>query len=99
MTTYQAFMRDARAESNADSTRVRAAFDAMYECCKQQTGLEGPAEAVVDAALRALPLSADDKDKVREFCSWALHVAPREPLALSPADALALAIRVHDSLR
>ncbi|MDQ0627267.1 hypothetical protein [Paraburkholderia graminis] len=97
MATYEAFMRDARAEANTDSTRVRAAFDAMYECCRQKTGLAGPAEAVVDAALHVLTLSSADKGKMRDLCTWALHVAPLEPLPLSPDAALALALRVHES--
>ncbi len=97
MTSYEAFMRDARAEANTASTRVRAAFDAIYECCRQESGLPGPAEAVVDAALRAMHLSEADKGKVRELCGWALRVAPREALPLSPDAALALALRVHAS--
>jgi DNA-directed RNA polymerase specialized sigma24 family protein len=97
MTTYEAFMRDARAESNADSTRVRAAFDAMYECCRRMTALQGPAESVVSTALFTLLLSADDKDKVRELCTWALHAAPLGPLPLRPGAAVALALRVHGS--
>lgn len=98
MTSYEAFMRDAREEANTASTRVSAAFGAVLECCKQKTGLPSPAEAVVDTALRALTLSADDKDKVRELCGWALHVAPLEPLPLRPDAALVLALRVHDCL-
>ena len=99
MTTYEAFMRDARAEANSDSTRVRAAFDAVLECCKQITKLRGPAEGVVSAALLTLPLSEDDIYQVRELCRWALQVAPREPLPLRPDAAVVLALRVHESLR
>ena len=96
--TYEAFMRNARAEANTDSTRVRAAFDAILECCKRKTGLLGTAETIVDSALLTLPLSADDKAKVRELCSWTLHVAPLEPPPLRPDAALVLALRVHDCL-
>lgn len=97
MATCEAFMRDARAEENGASTRVRAAFDAVLQCCKQQTGLDGPAEAVVDAALLTLPLSSADNAHLRELCRWALHVAPLEPMPLRPDAALALALRVHKS--
>jgi hypothetical protein len=33
--SYEAFIRDARDESLTASTRVRAAFDAMYACFAQ----------------------------------------------------------------
>jgi len=92
-------MRDARAEANSDSTRVRAAFDAVLECCKRKTGLPGPAEAVVDAALSDLTLSSAEIGRVRELCAWALHVAPLEPLPLSPDAAVALAFRLHKGSR
>jgi hypothetical protein len=91
--THEAFIRDARAEANTASTRVRAAFNAIYECCRQKEGLLDPAEALIDAALLGLTLTSADKGKIRELCSWALHVAPLEPLPLSPDEALALALR------
>jgi len=99
MTTSEVFMRDARAEANAASTRVRAAFDAVLECSKRKTGLPGPAEAVIDTALRNLILSPADKGGVRELCTWVLHVAPLGPLPLSPDAAVDLALRFHDSSR
>ncbi|TCF98351.1 hypothetical protein BZM26_25860 [Paraburkholderia strydomiana] len=92
--TYEALIPDALAEANTDSTRVRAAFDAIFECCKT-TGVPGSPEVTVDTALCTLRLSADDKDKVRQLCRWAIHVAPLGPLPLNPDAAIALALRAH----
>ena len=94
--TYEALMRDARREANTHSTRVRAAFGAVLECCKRKTGLPGTAEVVIDTALLALDLSDGDNAHLRELCGWALHAAPFDP-PLSATNAIELAVRVHSA--
>lgn len=84
---YDHLIADARDAELTSSTRVRAAFDAIY-CCSPQ--LESLAQS-----LAALGLNADDVSLVSRLADWVLHVAPRGPLPMSPSDAVALAERVH----
>lgn len=89
---YEDLLRDARNEALTASTRVHAAFDAIYTCCTaQQTG-------TVEQALATLELNAGDAALVSKLANWVLHVAPLEPLPMSPDEAIALAQRVHNEL-
>ncbi|MDD1790154.1 hypothetical protein [Burkholderia gladioli] len=104
--SYEELMRDARDESLTLSTRVRAAFDALYACCLRLADTDGIpsdngtlfARSVVERALTTLRLSADDAALVSKLAGWVLHVAPLGPLPMSPEEAVALAERVHDML-
>lgn len=84
---YEELMRDAHNQALMASTRVHAAFDAIYCCC--------PPAGTLDEALGALDLSPPDKVLVISLRDWVQHVAPLEPLPISPAQAIALAERVH----
>jgi hypothetical protein len=84
---YENLIVDARDAELTDSTRVRAAFDAIY-CCSP--GLKSLAQS-----LAALGLNADDVSLVRRLADWVLNVAPRGPLPMTPDEAIALAVRVH----
>ena len=84
---YEDLIADARDAGLTESTRVRAAFDAIY-CCSPQ--LESLAQS-----LSALGLNADDVSLVRRLADWVLNVAPRGLLPMSPSEAVALAERVH----
>lgn len=84
---YDHLIADARDAGLTDSTRVRAAFDAIY-CCSPQL------ESMVQS-LALLGLTADDVSLVRRLADWVLNVAPRGPLPMSPSDAVALAERVR----
>jgi hypothetical protein len=102
--SYADLIRDARDEALTPSTRIRAAFDALYSCCLQFGGAEGMrtddaeqfVQTVIGRALAAIPLSAEDTALVHRLAAWVLHEAPLEPLPLSPDDAIALAERVHN---
>lgn len=78
---HEDLIRDARDEALTASTRVRAAYDAIYVYC-QQPGV-------------APLLSADDAALVDTLRDWVLNTAPLEPLPMSPDEAVALAERVH----
>jgi hypothetical protein len=82
---YDEQLRDARDEALTPSTRVRAAYDAIFICC-QQLGV--PAR-----------LSADDAALVNTLREWVLTTAPLEPLPMSPEEAVSLAERVHKAER
>ncbi|MET3243472.1 hypothetical protein ABIE53_000217 [Burkholderia sp. OAS925] len=84
---YENLIADARDAGLTESTRVRAAFDAIY-CCSP--GLKSLAQS-----LAALGLNADDASLVSRLAEWVLNVAPLEPLPMSPSEAVALAERVH----
>jgi hypothetical protein len=84
---YENLIADARDAGLTESTRVRAAFDAIY-CCSPR--LESLAQS-----LSALGLNADDVSLVSRLADWVLNVAPRGPLPMSPSEAVALAERVH----
>lgn len=88
---YEDLIRDARNESVTASTRVHAAFDAIYCCCRPAGSLE--------ESLASLDLSQRDTLLVSKLAAWVLHVAPLEPLPMSPGEAVALAKRVHGSLK
>jgi hypothetical protein len=100
---YDAFMRDASDHSLTASSRIRAAFDALYTACGQLVDTqdlfadsgEKFAETVVARALAAMNLPGEDAALVRKLCNWALHIAPLLPLPMSPDEAVALAERVH----
>lgn len=81
---YDEQLRDARDKALTPSTRVRAAYDAIYVCC-QQLGVPPR-------------LSADDATLVNRLREWVLNTAPLEPLPMSPSEAVALAERVHNIL-
>jgi hypothetical protein len=101
--SYEEFMRDARVESLTPSTRVRAAFDALYACCLQLVDADGIpaddgtsfAQKIVERAVSTLKLSAGDAALVSRLAYWVLHVAPLSPLPMSPEEAVTLAERVH----
>lgn len=80
--TYDELLRDARDAACMPSTRVHAAYDAIY-CCQQGA---------------AVQLSADDAALVDMLRTWVLKVAPLGPLPMSPSEAVALAERVHKAL-
>jgi len=84
---YENLIADARDAGLTESTRVRAAFDAIY-CCSP--GLKSLAQS-----LAALGLNADDASLVSRLAERVLNVAPLEPLPMSPSEAVALAERVH----
>lgn len=83
-------MRDARTEELTQSTRIHAAFDAIY-CCCQPAG-------TLDEALESLNLSAEDAALVSKLAAWVVNVAPLGPLPMSPGDAVALAERIHKNM-
>jgi hypothetical protein len=74
---YDEQLRDARNAALMPSTRVRAAYDAIFICC-QQPGVAGR-------------LSTDDVALVNRLRTWVLQVAPLPPLPMSPDEAIALA--------
>nr|WP_255580977.1 hypothetical protein [Caballeronia sp. dw_276] len=78
---------DAQNVELTESTRVRAAFDAIY-CCSPQSEL-------LEQSLALLRLNAEDASLVNQLAEWVLKIAPLEPLPMSPAEAVALAARVH----
>ncbi|TCF98357.1 hypothetical protein BZM26_25890 [Paraburkholderia strydomiana] len=80
---YESLIADARDTELMESTRVRAAFDAIY-CCSPQL------ESLVQS-LSALGLNEDDASLVSRLADWVLNVAPCGPLPMSPSDAVALA--------
>jgi hypothetical protein len=84
---YENLIADARDAELTDSTRVRAAFDAIYCCSPQLESL------VQSLAMRGL--NTDDASLVSRLADWVLNVAPLEPLPMSPSEAVALAERVH----
>ncbi len=84
---YENLIADARDAELTESTRVRAAFDAIY-CCSPE--LESLAQS-----LSALGLNADDASLVTQLADWVLNIAPRGPLPMSPSEAVALAERVR----
>lgn len=103
---YAGLIRDARDASLTPSTRIRAAFDALFICCLQYGGSDGvPADrdkqfvqAVIEHALSIVSISAGDAALVGSLLDWVLDVAPVGPLPLSPSDAVALAERIHKSM-
>ncbi|MGY6121555.1 hypothetical protein ACW9YQ_14505 (plasmid) [Paraburkholderia strydomiana] len=84
---YENLIADARDTGLTESTRVRAAFDAIYCCSPQLESL------VQSLAMRGL--NTDDVSLVGRLADWVLNVAPRGPLPMSPSEAVALAERVH----
>jgi hypothetical protein len=84
---YENLIADARDGELTESTRVRAAFDAIYSCSPQ---LESLAQS-----LAVFGLNADDVSDVSRLAHWVLNVAPRGPLPMSPSEAVALAERVR----
>ncbi len=87
---YDDLMRDAHNESLTASTRVRAAFDAIF--------VSSTRRGDISQALAALKLSADDAALVSRLCEWVLTTAPLPPLPMSPDEAAALAERIHKTL-
>ncbi|TIW59615.1 MAG: hypothetical protein E5V48_17165 [Mesorhizobium sp.] len=85
---YENLIADARDAELTESTRVRAAFDAIY-CCSPQ--LESLVQLL---AMRGL--NTDDASLVSRLADWVLNVAPRGPLPMSSSEAVALAERVHE---
>ena len=65
---YEELMRDAQNQALMASTRVHAAFDAIYCCC--------PPAGTPDEGLGALDLSPPDKALVISLRDWVQHVAP-----------------------
>src|ERR1700751_977643 len=104
---YADLIRDARDESLSASTRIRAAFDALYTCCLQFDGSDDAragrgeqfVKTVVGRALSSIPFSAENADLLSKLADWVLHVAPLSPLPMSPEEAIALAERVHNALQ
>jgi hypothetical protein len=104
---YDALMRDARNESLTASTRVRAAFDALYECCLQAVDIEllpaasteKLAETVLAHALISIPLSPEAAALVHKLSDWALKRAPFPPLPMTANEAVALAVNVYDAVQ
>jgi hypothetical protein len=84
---YENLIADARDAELTVSTRVRAAFDAIY-CCSPDL------ESMVQS-LAALGMGADDVSDVCRLAHWVLNVAPLGPLPMLPSEAVALAERVH----
>ncbi|MFL9906877.1 excisionase family DNA-binding protein [Paraburkholderia sp. RL17-337-BIB-A] len=103
---YDDFLSAAKMPELTESSRLRCAFDAMYELCKAVVDLEvlranigtdNPlafASGVVEQAASSMKWSADDIEHVFALCTWAVDVSPLPPLPLSPDDAVALAERV-----
>jgi hypothetical protein len=87
--SYTGLIRDARNEELMQSTRMHAAFDAIYCCCQPR--------ATLDETLESLELSIDDARRLLSLREWVKHVAPLGPLPLSPSEAVALAERVHNN--
>lgn len=84
---YEELMRDAHNQALMASIRVHAAFDAIYCCCQP------PVRSM--KRFGALDRSPPDRALVISLRDWVQHVAPLEPLPISPAKAIALAERVH----
>ena len=84
---FEDLIRDARNENLMASTRLHAAFDAIYCCCQ-------PADTL-DEALESLELSIGDARLVISLRDWVRNVAPMGPLPMPPSEAVALAERVH----
>ena len=103
---YADLIRDARDESLTPSTRIRAAFDALFTCCLQYGGSDGVradrgeqfVQTVIERALSTTLLSTDDAALVGNLLDWVLHLAPMGPLPMAPSEAVALAERVHKNL-
>jgi len=87
---YENLIVDARDAELTDSTRVRAAFDAIYCCC--------PQSQLLPRSLAAIGLNADDVSLLSRLADWVVNVAPLEPLPMSPSEAVALAERVHKAI-
>jgi hypothetical protein len=84
---YENLIADARDAGLTESTRVRAAFDAIYCCSPQLDSLMH--------SMAVLGLNAGDASLVSRLADWVLNVAPRGPLPMSPSEAVTLAERVH----
>ncbi|MEX3926713.1 hypothetical protein AB4Y36_22150 [Paraburkholderia sp. BR10936] len=84
---YDDLIRDARNETLMASTRLHAAFDAIYLCCQ-------PA-ATLDETLETLDVNRADTALVIDLRNWVQNVAPMGPLPMPPSEAVALAERVH----
>lgn len=87
--SYTELIRDARNEELMQSTRVHAAFDAIYSCCQPP--------ATLDETLESLELPISDARQLINLREWVKYTAPLGPLPLSPSEAVALAERVHDN--
>jgi hypothetical protein len=87
---YENLIADAQNVELTESTRVRAAFDAIY-CCSPQSEL-------LEQSLALLRLNAEDASLVSRLADWVLNIAPLEPLPMSPSEAVALAARVHKAI-
>lgn len=87
---YDDSLRDARNDALMPSTRVHAAFDAIYACCQ-------PA-GTLDESLESLALSIGDAKLVISLRDWVQNTAPMGPLPMPPSEAVALAERVHKNL-
>ena len=85
---YEDLIADARDAELTESTRVRAAFDAIY-CCS-------PDLESLTQSLARLGLNADDASLVSRLADWVVNIAPRGPLPMSPSEAVALAERVRN---
>ncbi|MEM5368931.1 hypothetical protein V4C53_23265 [Paraburkholderia azotifigens] len=108
---FDDFLTDAMTPELSESTRLRAAFDAVYELCKAlvdvealriSIGIDSPvafARAVVEQAAASMELSADDSGDILALCAWAVDVEPLPPWPLRPDDAVALAGRVLAAYR
>ncbi|MBC8750177.1 hypothetical protein F6X42_27370 [Paraburkholderia sp. WC7.3b] len=90
---YEDLLRDARNDAPTAPTRVRAAFDAVYTCCRP------PQDGTIEHALATPRLCAGDAALVSKLAGWVLHVAPLGPLPMSPEEAVALTERVHKAER
>ncbi|SDD96422.1 hypothetical protein [Paraburkholderia lycopersici] len=84
---YDDLIRDARNRELMQSTRLRAALNAVYSCCK-------PAESL-ERVLETLDLNFADAKLLIALRYWVERVAPEGPLPMSPEDAIALAERVY----
>jgi len=84
---YEELMRDAHNQALMASIRVHAAFDAIYR------GVNDRRWRILH--MGSLDLSRPERALGISLRDWVQHVAPLEPLPISPAQAIALAERVH----
>ncbi|MBB5427481.1 hypothetical protein HDG40_005660 [Paraburkholderia sp. JPY158] len=105
---YERFLRDAWNDALTPSTRVRAAFDALYVCLIEgidtsvieRTDNSGRfAEAVVELAIEALQLTNAEASLLHQLAVWVIHQAPSGPMPMQPREAVELAEHLHHIVR
>ena len=92
-------LHDARCENLSLSTRLVAAWEAIYLCCCEVVsvlgsdidGFEHPSAVVVESYLRAVYVPPDERERVETMFQWALERHQLRPVPFSVEDACELA--------